>query len=73
MAGKIYVATEDFVADLDGVPIEVHKGRTRVREGHALLKGREELFAPITVDFEVERATAAPGEKRGRRVADTKE
>lgn len=63
--GRIFVARESFVCDLDGVPVTVSGGTTRVREGHPLLKGREHLFEPLTVHYEVEQATAAPGEKRG--------
>lgn len=64
--GAIYVARESFTTELaDGTPIHVRSGVTRVREGHPLLVGREELFEPMTVDYEVEQATAAPGEKRG--------
>ncbi len=63
----IYVATETFSADIGGSPQMIYKGITRVRAGHPLLKGREALFAPVenSVDYEVEQATAAPGEKRG--------
>lgn len=39
----------------------VHRGQT-VRMGHPLLKGREDLFVPLEVDFEVdEQTTAAAG------------
>jgi hypothetical protein len=64
----VYVATESFSCDLDGVPVNVTKGITRVREGHPLLRGREQLFTvDDQIDFDlVEAATAAPGEKRGR-------
>jgi hypothetical protein len=63
--GLIYVATESFMVELDGNPVAVRKDITRVREGHPLLEGRENLFKPITAHFEVEAATNAPGERRG--------
>lgn len=63
--GRIFIATDSFVTSLDGVDVTVSKGFTRVREGHPLLRGREHLFEPLTVHYEVEQATAAPGEKRG--------
>lgn len=64
-SSDIYVATETFATELDNQPIIVQKDITRVRAGHPLLKGRENLFKLITVHYEVEQATAAPGEKRG--------
>ena len=66
---EILVAKDSFAAHVDGETLVVRKGVTRVRKGHPLLKGREELFEPIDrkVDYDVEQATAAPGEKRGRR------
>lgn len=66
MAGQIYVAKQTFTTEVDGTPVTVHAGITRVREGHALLKGRSELFEPILVQYDVEQATAKPGEKRTR-------
>lgn len=63
--GDIFVARESFSTDLDGVPVTVQKGATRVRAGHPLLQGREDLFEPITVHYDVEQATSAPGERRG--------
>lgn len=64
-AGDIFVARDSFSTEIDGVPVSVQKGVTRVRAGHPLLEGREGLFEPITVHFDVEQATSAPGEKRG--------
>lgn len=63
--GQIFQARESFTVDMDGSPITVVGGTTRVREGHPLLKGREHLFEPVTVHYDVEQATQGPGEKRG--------
>lgn len=62
--GRIFVARESFSAELDGAPVAVVKGQTRVREGHPLLDGRADLFEPVTVHFEVD-AAPARGETRG--------
>ena len=64
---EIYVATQSFAADVDGVPTVVSKGE-RVRRGHALLKQHGGYFEPADegVEYDVEEATAAPGEKRNR-------
>lgn len=66
-ARQVFVAKESFAVELDGTEVQVHRGKTRVREGHALLKGRESQFEPIdaVVEFDVEDASAAPGKKRG--------
>jgi hypothetical protein len=63
--GEIFVAKQSFTTELDGVPISVYGGQTRVRAGHPLLQGREALFEPLKVHYDVEAATAAPGETRG--------
>lgn len=66
-SGRVYVARESGSAEVDGESLAFVKGVTRVREGHPLLKGREGLFelADERVHYEVEAASAAPGEKRG--------
>lgn len=64
-SNDIYVAKESFATELDGQPVIVQKGVTRVRAGHPLLKGRATLFEPLTVHYDVEQATAKPGEARG--------
>ena len=63
----IYVAKESFHCQIDGVDYAVRGGITRVRAGHALLKANPDYFEPVSsaVDYDVEQATAAPGEKRG--------
>ena len=67
MGDKLFKAKEAFVAKIgDAAPIVVHKDEL-VREGHSLLKGREELFeeyVPQTRFDTPEKATAAPGERR---------
>lgn len=66
-SSDVYIARQSFVAQVEGKKVFITEGVTRVRRGHALLKGREHLFEPADahVHFEVEQATAAPGEKRG--------
>lgn len=65
MSGQIYVSKVSGVVQMpDGGLITLQRGVTRVREGHALLDGRAELFEEIDVHYEVEQATARPGEVR---------
>lgn len=61
----LFMATESFVVTLDRDIVNVKKGDL-VRAGHPLLKGREGLFKPAEgfVRFDIEMATAAPGERR---------
>jgi hypothetical protein len=60
------VPKDSFVVDVDGVPTSFRANVTRVREGHPILDEYGHLFEEIRVDYEVEQATAAPGEKRRR-------
>lgn len=66
MAKDIYIARETFICEIDGVQYNVNRGE-RVRAGHRLLDEQRERFDPVddTVTYDVEQATAAPGEKRG--------
>lgn len=71
----IYVATTSFACEIDGYPVNVSHGE-RVREGHDLLRLYPQAFEPLEagrVHYDVEQATAAPGEKRGTPSRSTKE
>ena len=46
MAGKLVVARENFVTDVDGKELFVHAGEV-VPATHPFLKGREHLFEPV--------------------------
>jgi hypothetical protein len=65
ISNDIFVAKESFSVTLNGAPYAIHKGIDRVRKGHPILKGREHLFEPLSVQYDVEQATAAPSEQRG--------
>jgi len=66
---QVYIAKDSGTALVNGTEYQFHKGITRVRGGHALtkIKGFENIFEPVdnAVHYDVEQATAAPGEKRG--------
>ncbi len=59
------IARDSFVLHYDGSEVSILGGVTRVRSGHPMLKGVEHLFEPMTVHYDIEQATAAPGERRG--------
>lgn len=63
----IYIARATFTTMLDGREVTIRAGIDRVRAGHPLLKGRESMFEPLTVQYDIEQASAAPGERRGDR------
>lgn len=63
---KLVKARETFSTDVDGASVVVHAG-TVVRATDPRVKGREDLFEPAEQRPDIEQATAAPGEKRGRR------
>jgi hypothetical protein len=64
-ASDYYRANQGFSTVLDGEPLFVARGEL-VHKDHPLLQGRNELFDPAENfgRFDVEAATAAPGEKR---------
>jgi hypothetical protein len=66
MSNDVFVATESFSTEINGETFVVHRDKTRVREGHPILKANPDYFEPAGdgVMLDVEHATAAPGEKR---------
>ena len=64
-ASNYFRANQGFATVLDGEPLFVAKGEL-VHKDHPLLKRRESMFDPAENfgRFDVEQATAAPGEKR---------
>lgn len=65
----VMVAIESGSADIDGVPHTFVRGVTRVARSHPLAKTHPQWFAEAEqgLTYEVESATAAPGEKRGQK------
>lgn len=60
----LFVGIEPTTFDFDGSPVFIGPG-TVVRAGHPILKGRESLFRPLVVHFDV--AQPDPAEKRAPR------
>jgi hypothetical protein len=60
----VFTPTESFTADVDGTPASFVPNKTFVREGHPILDQFPLLFKPVRVQYDVEQATAAPGEVR---------
>src|SRR5690348_14843785 len=62
--GGMLVAKESFSTRFEGADHSFTPDGPFVREGHPILRGIEHLFKPVTAHptYEVEQATAAPGE-----------
>lgn len=67
MSDAVLVATETFSTDVDGAPYAVVRGTTRIRADHPLVDRYPNYFEPVEdhVALDVEKTTAAPGDKRG--------
>ncbi len=74
--GGVLIAIESFAVELrDGSTAMIRKGITRARQGSEVTAGAfARYWEPIDlhVDYDVEQATAAPGEARGAKPADSK-
>ncbi|MFJ1653513.1 histone-like nucleoid-structuring protein Lsr2 [Streptomyces sp. NPDC088337] len=64
MAGEILVAKVSASVIHGGRTIILTAGKTTVRAGHALLTGREHMFMPLHVDYDVE-DSGEPGDDSG--------
>jgi hypothetical protein len=62
---EVFVPIEDFWANIDGVDTLFKRDVTRVRAGHKILDKYGHLFRAQPVQYDVEQATDAPGERRG--------
>ena len=62
---EIYVARSTGIIRVKGELYTYIAGRTRLRAGHPLLKALPDKFEPLSLDYDLEQATAAPGERRG--------
>lgn len=62
----ILVAKRSAIVMFDGRRVTIRAGRTHVRAGHPILDGRQDMFEPIKVEFEVDDEPKAPA-KRTRR------
>jgi hypothetical protein len=60
--GAILIATTSALIPYEGREVMIAGGRTTVREGHPILKGREGLFKVLAPDYEVEAPAAKPPE-----------
>lgn len=62
---EILIATDDGIWTApDGRQYPFYKDKTRVRASHPLAKAMPGAFKVITAHYDVEAATAAPGERR---------
>lgn len=61
---EIMVAVVSGVLQCDGEH-QITKGITRARRGHPIVKAAPEWWRVLDVHYEIEQATAAPGELRG--------
>lgn len=60
----VFTPKDTFVGSYNGVPTTFMQDRTLVREGHELLGLFPDMFREVRVQYDVEQATAAPGEVR---------
>ena len=61
---QMLVAARSGTIVLEGKTYRLRKDETRVRAGHPLVKGREELFKPLEVSYDLEETSSAPGQVR---------
>lgn len=50
---EILVANSSAMIRLDDAVVRIVKGKTTARRGAKIVKGREHLFIPLVIDFEI--------------------
>jgi hypothetical protein len=53
VAGEILIATETVLTTFDGADVYITAGQTTARAGHPILKGREAMFTPVQVTWDM--------------------
>jgi hypothetical protein len=64
MAGQILVATETVLTQFEGENVYIYAGQTTAREGHPILKGREFMFTPVQVTYDLPEPEQKPAPPR---------
>ena len=59
----VCAATEDFRTEIDGEPVSVTAGE-RFSPDHPVVAANPSMFEHLPVRYEIEQATAGPGERR---------
>lgn len=54
----LYVGKEACTFDYDGAPVFIGPA-TVVRAGHPIMKGREDLFTPLVIHYDIAEAKTA--------------
>ncbi len=60
----ILIAKTSGVLVVDGVEQTITRGVSRARASHPIVRAAPDWWEPIQVHYDVEEATAAPGERR---------
>lgn len=66
MAGEILIATETVLTTFEGENVYIYAGQTTAREGHPILKGRENMFAPVPVTYDLDEPEPEPAKAPAR-------
>ena len=69
MAGQILIATETVLTRFEGENVYIYAGQTTAREGHPILKGREDMFIPVQVIYDLPEPEPEPEPKPAARTA----
>ena len=68
--GDIYTPVRNMIIQVGGAPVNLRSGMTLIREGHDIMKGREDMFRKVDVTYEV---SNRPGRPKGSNVIEVGE